>query len=260
MKFILCIALMFSSQLAIARKSPTVQQPEAYAIWNVDTGHLLISKDSDVIRPQASITKLMTVLVILRLNLNLDESVTVVGNEGSRKIRRGDSITRHELINLALVASDNLAARTLSETSGVTYAEFIAKMNQTATSIGMNNTNYNDSTGLDILNVSTPVDIKILVQETEKYSVYKQNAMATTTKVDVSSKNKTRQVTANNTNQFAGKLDLIGAKTGYTNPAGRCLTMFFQANEQRYILVVMGASSKDQRYKMVSKLIDTVTK
>lgn len=257
---ILCLVLVFSSQICLARKSPTVQQPEAYAIWNVDTGHLLNSKNTDVVRPMASITKLMTVLVILKLNLNLDEQVTVVGVEGSRKIRRGDRITRHELIDLALVASDNLAARTLSETAGISYDEFIAKMNSTAISLGMKETKYSDSTGLLALNVSTPTDIKRLVQETENHLIFKQNAMKPTVQVDVTSKNKFRQVTATNTNQFAGQLDLIGAKTGFTNPAGRCLAMFFQANGQRYIVVVMGASSPEQRAKMVSKLIDIVTK
>jgi D-alanyl-D-alanine endopeptidase (penicillin-binding protein 7) len=256
---ILCLVLVFSSNICLARKSPTVQ-PEAYAIWNVDTGHLLNSKNTDLVRPQASITKLMTVLVILNLNLDLDERVTVVGVEGSRKIRRGDRITRHELIDLALVASDNLASRTLSETAGISYDEFISKMNDTAVSLGMNETKYADSTGLLALNVSTASDIKLLVQETENHFIFKQNAMKPTVKVDVTFKNKFRQVTVNNTNRFAGQLDIIGAKTGYTTPAGRCLTMFFETNGQRYIVVVMGARSSEHRHKMVSKLIDTVIK
>lgn len=255
---ILCLVLVFTSNTCLARKSPTVQQPEAYAIWNVDTGHLLSSKNSDVVRPQASITKLMTVLVTLKLNLNLAESVSVIGTESSSKIRRGDTITRQELIDLALVASDNLAARTLSETSGLSYDEFIRKMNETAISLGMTETQYSDSTGLLALNVSTPADIKQLVQETEKYPVFQQNAMKSNTTVGVTFKNKSRQVTANNTNQFAGKLDIIGAKTGYTTPAGRCLTMFFVDHGRRYILVVMGARTPEQRLKMVTKLIDII--
>lgn len=257
-KIILCLVLVFTSNICLARKSPPVQQPEAYAIWNVDTGHLLNSKNTDVVRPQASITKLMTVLVTLRLNLDMNESVTVVGTEGSSKIRRGAIVTRQELIHLSLVASDNLAARTLSETSGLSYENFITMMNDTALSLGMKDTHYADSTGLLALNVSTPVDIKLLVQETEKHPVFKQDAMKPNTTVDVSFKNKTRQVTANNTNSFAGKLEIIGAKTGYTNPAGRCLTMFFETNGQRYILVVMGARSSEQRHKMVTKLIDII--
>jgi D-alanyl-D-alanine carboxypeptidase len=122
----------------------------------------------------------------------------------------------------------------------------------------MKNSHYVDSTGLLAPNVSTPEDIKVLVQETEKYPVFKQDAMKPNTTVGVISKNKTRQVTATNTNQFAGKLDIISAKTGYTNPAGRCLTMFFEANGQRYILVVMGARTPEQRHRMVTKLIDII--
>jgi len=257
-KIILCLVLVFSSNICLARKSPTVQQPEAYAIWNVDTGHLLRGENSNVVRPQASITKLMTVLVTLRLNLDMTESVTVVGVEGSSKIRPNATVTRQELIHLALIASDNLAARTLSETSGLSYENFIAMMNDTALSLGMKDTRYADSTGLLALNVSTPADIKLLVQETEKHPVFKQDAMRPNTTVDVSFKNKTRQVIANNTNPFAGKLDIIGAKTGYTTPAGRCLTMFFETNGQRYILVVMGARSPEHRHRMVTKLIDII--
>jgi D-alanyl-D-alanine endopeptidase (penicillin-binding protein 7) len=259
MKIILCLALLFSSNICLARKSPPVQQPAAYAIWNVDTGHMLSSKNSGTVRPMASITKLMTVLVILQQNLDLDERVVVTGNtEGSSKIRRGALVTRHELIDLTLVASDNLAARTLSETSGVSYSEFIEKMNSTAQSLGMTDTRYADSTGLLGANVSTPVDLKLLVTETQNHPVFKQNAMKPTTTVDVQFKNRHRQVTAKNTNSFAGQLDLIGAKTGFTNAAGRCLTMFFVNHDQRYILVVLGANSSEQRRKTVSKLIDIV--
>jgi D-alanyl-D-alanine endopeptidase (penicillin-binding protein 7) len=185
----------------------------------------------------------------------MNEQVTVVGTEGSSKIRRDATVTRQELIHLALISSDNLAARTLGETSGLSYENFITMMNDTALSLGMKDTHYADSTGLLAMNVSTPADIKVLVQETEKYPIFKQDAMKPNTTVDVSFKNKTRQVTATNTNQFAGKLDIISAKTGYTNPAGRCLTMGFYKNNMRYVIVVMGARSKEERYNITSRLI-----
>ena len=143
MKFILYIVLMLSSQVALAGTTAP-----AYAIWNVDTGHLISGKNSDGVRSQASITKLMTVLVTLRSGVKLDESVTVVGQESSSRIRRGMTLTRNELIDLALVASDNLASRTLAESSGMTYEEFIWTMNRTAALLGMTSTSYSDSTGL----------------------------------------------------------------------------------------------------------------
>jgi D-alanyl-D-alanine endopeptidase (penicillin-binding protein 7) len=167
-------------------------------------------------------------------------------------------VTRAELIDLALVASDNLASRTLAETSGVSYDQFIISMNETAARLGMVNTTYADSTGLLSSNVSTASDIKLLVQETERWRVFHNTAMAPTSTIAVRVKNKVREVTFNNTNRFAGQLNLIGAKTGTTRAAGKCLTMYFVENGQRYVLVVMGARSSDQRHKMVTKLIDTI--
>lgn len=256
-KFTLCLVLMLSSQVALARTTTTPPTP-VFAIWNVDTGHLLASNNSDGVRSMASITKLMTVLVTLRSGVKLDEAVTVVGTEGSSRIRRGMTLTRGELIDLALVASDNLAARTLAETSGMPYEEFVWTMNRTAKSLGMVDTSYTDSTGLQATNVSTARDIKLLVQETERWRVFHDTAMSATSSVAVRAKNKVQEVTFNNTNKFAGQLDIIGAKTGTTNAAGRCLTMFFVENGQRYVLVVLGAHSSDHRQKMVTKLIDMI--
>jgi D-alanyl-D-alanine endopeptidase (penicillin-binding protein 7) len=253
MKFILYIVLMLSSQVALAGTTTP-----SYAIWNVDTGHLLSSNNTDSIRSQASITKLMTVLVVLEMGLDLNQTVTVTGLESSRRLRRGAVVTRGELVDLSLVGSDNLASRTLSETSGITYEQFIERMNATAVAIGMKNTVYADSTGLLNSNVSTLSDIKTLIQRTEQYPTFRQNAMKKDTTVVVWFKNKFRQVTANNTNHFAGQLDLISAKTGTTNAAGRCLTMMFSDNGQRYVLVVMGARSSEQRVKMVTKLVDLI--
>ena len=77
MKFILHLMIVFTATLCSA-KAPSIQPP-SYALWNVDTGHLLVSQDSDMVRPMASITKIMTVLVTLQMNLNLDELDTVLG-------------------------------------------------------------------------------------------------------------------------------------------------------------------------------------
>lgn len=256
MKIILCLVLMLSSQLATARKPET--QPPTYAIWNIDTGHMLSSENSDIVRSLASITKLMTVLVVLESGVNLNEQVTVTGTESSQRIRRGMLITRKELIDLALVASDNLAARTLAETSGVSYDQFLITMNETANKLKMFDTSYSDSTGLLATNVSTAKDIKLLVQETERYPQFKNSAMSEKSSIGVWVKNKLREVPFKNTNQFAGQLNIISAKTGTTNAAGKCLTMLFVENGQRYVLVVLGAKSKDQRHKMASNLIDAI--
>ena len=246
--------MVFASLTSNAR----IIQNMSYAMWNVDTGQMLVGDRTEKIRSIASITKIMTVMVVLNSKLDLQETVVVVGKESSSRIRRGDKITRRELIDLALVASDNLAARTLSETSNMSYKQFIQKMNDFAKELGMTRTVYADSTGLLAANMSTAGDIKTLIESTVDFDVFRENAMRTNTLIHVQHNNRWRTVTANNTNKFAGKMDIIGAKTGFTSAAGLCLTMMFSENGQRYVLVVMGARSGDQRHRMVKKLIDSV--
>jgi D-alanyl-D-alanine endopeptidase (penicillin-binding protein 7) len=201
----------------------------------------------------------MTVLITLERELDLAERLTVIGSEHSRHIKRGMSVTRHELINLALVASDNLAANTLSETSGVDKHEFISLMNYRAKSLNMPDTRYFDPVGMSPFNVSTVYDIKTLTQHLERYPLFSENASATTIQVTPTNKNRRTTVTARNTNVFAGKLNILAAKTGFTNSAGRCLTMLFTAdNNHKYVLVVLGATNNAQRQKMVKQLLDSI--
>lgn len=268
MRLLLCLVLLCSSQICHAKRtvrhpvktSVAVVAPAAWALWNIDSQTLMSDSNSEVIRPIASITKLMTVLVTMDMGLDMDETITITGTERSAKIRRGMTMKRGDVVKLALIASDNLAARTLSETSRLTYDQYLVAMNNKAISLGMTGTSYSDPTGLFAANTSRPSDLKLLIAETERYPVFKESAMATSSRFTAWFKNRINTVTVNNTNSFAGHLDLIGAKTGYTNPAGRCLTMFFTGiNGQRYILVVLGAKSNDQRRKMVKQLIDTVS-
>lgn len=267
MRLLLCLVLLFTSQLCLAKRTPhqpiknrtTITTPAAFALWNIDSETLLSESNSEVIRPMASITKLMTVLVTMEMNLDMEENITITGTERSSKIRRGMTMKRGDIVRLALIASDNLAARTLSETSGLTYSQYLVAMNNRAISLGMTATNYNDPTGLMATNTSRPSDLKLLIAETEKYSVFRDAAMTISIRLPAWFKNHAKTVSVNNTNSFAGHLNLIGAKTGYTSPAGRCLTMFFVSHGQRYILVILGAQSNDQRHRTVSKLIENLT-
>jgi D-alanyl-D-alanine endopeptidase (penicillin-binding protein 7) len=259
MRTLIILVLVLFTPLSYAKRQPTVQTPAAYAIWDIDAKKILADKNVDSIRSMASITKLMTVLVALEQNLPHDELLTVTGTEHSYYIHRGMKISRGELVNITLVSSDNLAARTLAENSRHGYTDFIALMNVRALSLGMTDTRYEDATGLSAGNVSTVYDIRTLIEVTQRYQVYKQAAMSPVVSVTAIVKNKVKNITARNTNVFAGKLDIIGAKTGFTNAAGRCLTMMFTKNNHTYILVVLGATSPEQRQRMVNKLIDTIT-
>jgi D-alanyl-D-alanine endopeptidase (penicillin-binding protein 7) len=257
---ILLVLVSISLSVGAKTKRPQAPAPTAsYAIWDLDDGRILADKNVEAVRSMASITKLMTVLVTLERGLDLDEAVVVTGSEHSGHIKRGMTLTRRELITLSLVASDNLAANTLSETGGVDKHSFITLMNLRAYTLGMTDTKYSDPVGLSPFNVSTVFDIKTLTEHLERYPLFAESATQPMVAVSATNRNKRVTVNARNTNVFAGKLDIKAAKTGFTNAAGRCLTMLFRGRDNhRYLLVVMGAVTSDQRHKMVTSLIDTI--
>jgi D-alanyl-D-alanine endopeptidase (penicillin-binding protein 7) len=231
------------------------QAVRSYVLIDADRQEVIDAKGIQEIVPLASITKLMTVLVVINSGVDLEEKVTVTGKESSAKIRTGMRMTRNDLVHLSLISSDNLAARTLAETTMSSYPAFIFAMNQLADQLGMSNTNFIEPTGLSVFNVSTPWDIYLLTKETSKHPVFGESAMTKVTEVYTEVKRKVKKVLGMNTNSYAGTMKIHSAKTGYTSPAGRCLTMLIEQNGRRYVIVVMGAKDPTQRKQMVDNLI-----
>ena len=255
------LLLVFACSLSFANtKKP--REPVTYALVNLDTNEQIVSLNDSSVRPIASMTKLMSALVVLQVGLDLDELVPVTGTEGSTRIRRGMLMSRANLLELSLVSSDNLAARSLAESYPGGYRAFIDKMNETAHMLGMHSTTFSDSTGLLAANTSNAQDIIKLVSVLTPWDIFTTaaNRIQTVTTAFVKGKRGEREVrvTGNNTNNFVGKLDIIAAKTGYTTRAGRCLTMMFTQNGNRYLLVVMGATNPVQRTKIVNELLDNI--
>lgn len=263
--FIITIMLFLSGYVnANSKKSQSnIALPSvSYALYNVDENQYIHGLNESEIRPMASITKLMSALVILRKDLNLDEILTVTGTESSPRLLRGMKLSREKLLELSLVSSDNLATRTLAETYPEGYDKFIEDMNVIAIELGMTETVYTDSTGLLSTNKSSIDDIRKLVIATMSYKIFTIASNTTYYVFDSTVQNKNQvkkvKVQGKNTNFFAGKLDIIAAKTGYTSRAGRCLTMMFNYQGIRYFLVVMGAQTPVHLNEMVEKLIRTI--
>lgn len=256
MRLIITILLLISSFTA-SSATRSISSP-SYMLLNLNTGTVIDSHNENEVRSIASITKLMTVFIILRSSLSLDERLTVVGSETSRHISRGMRITREHLIELALISSDNLATRTLAENFPGGYKSFVEQMNEVANSLQMSNTRYMDSTGLLADNRSSIGDLLKLVGEIENLPMYRIAANARNIVFNAIGLKREVQVRGNNTNFYAGKLDISVAKTGFTNSAGRCLVMLFTHNNTKYFLVVMGANSAEQRKKIVDELLDKI--
>ena len=210
------------------------QLRSASAIVLDDDGNLIYGKDVNTVRPIASITKLMTAMVILDANLDLDEQITVTKEDrdlirltGSR-LQYGATLSRREMILLALMSSENRAATALGRTYPGGMTNFVAHMNRKAKGLGMSNSHFADPAGLKAENVSTASDLAIMVAAADSYPLITQST--TTTRMDVRPYSGRGPLTYGNTHRLLKNKswDIELSKTGYINEAGRCLVM--QAN------------------------------
>lgn len=212
----------------------------------------LYAKNADAVAPIASITKLMTAMVVLDANLALDEEVSVdVADLDTLKgthsrLRIGMTFTRNELLKLALMASENRAASALARTypGGTTAA--IAAMNAKARELGMRDTEFHDSTGLNSDNVSTARDLAKMVMAARKYRLIQQYSTSASHSVDGWGG---RELRFNNTNPLVrnASWDIGVSKTGFINEAGRCLVMEAKINSRPVIIVLLNSIGKSTR-------------
>jgi D-alanyl-D-alanine endopeptidase (penicillin-binding protein 7) len=218
-------------------------QAKSWLIADGD-GNILESENIDIQQPIASITKLMTVMVVLDSNQSLIESV------GMRKFR-GVDVTRQQLIDLAIIHSDNEAATMLCKIYRRGYDNCIADMNHKAQVLGMDQTKFHDSTGLDNRNVSTPKDLIKLLQAAEKYPaiVHASNQGV------VELIKKKRRWKFNNTNPLVNKYNILVSKTGYVRLSGGCLVMSAMIEGQKRLFVVLNSKTTRTRIHDMEQLV-----
>ena len=197
-------------------------------------GNIIYGKDVDTVRPIASITKLMTAMVVLDSGLDLEEKITITKEDrdlirltGSR-LKYGASLSRREMILLAIMSSENRAATALGRNYPGGLEKFVEHMNRKARGLGMTNSYFADPAGLKSENVSTARDLALMVDAAEEYPLIIE--ASTTTRMDVYPYRDRGYLTYGNTNRLLKnkKWDIELSKTGYINEAGRCLVM--QAN------------------------------
>lgn len=210
------------------------QLKSASAIVLDANGDIIFGKDTNTIRSIASITKLMTAMVILDAHLDLDEKLTITNADrdlirltGSR-LEAGAQLTRRELLLLALMSSENRAATALGRTYPGGMDQFVAQMNQKAKALGMNNSRFADPAGLRTENLSTASDLAVMLRAAKGYRLITQ--ATTTLKEEVRPYSRRGPLNYVNTNRLLKNesWDIELSKTGYIHEAGRCLVM--QAN------------------------------
>ena len=222
----------------------------ASALVMDDEGNVIYGKDVNAVRPIASITKLMTAMVVLDAGLSLDEKITITKADrdlirltGSR-LQYGASLSRREMILLALMSSENRAATALGRTYPGGMENFIAHMNRKARALGMQNTRFADPAGLKAENVSTAADLARMVKAAEAYPLITQ--ASTTTRMDVYPFKGRGHLTYGNTNRLLknASWDIELSKTGYINEAGRCLVMNATIEGEDVSIVLLNSFGK----------------
>lgn len=221
----------------------------AYVI-DQDTGEELVVKNADIPLPIASVTKLMTALVIAESDLPLDGKVRItredyVRSNATSKLRNGMTMTREALLKAALVSSDNRAAHALARTYPGGKKAFVRAMNEKAEALGMTSSFFADPTGLDNRNHSSARDLGKLVSAVYEYQTIRTASTLPSARVRAG-----RQVLDfRTTNRLIGDPSWkIGIqKTGFTTAAGRCMVVQSEVGERRLVMVVLDSPDNSQR-------------
>lgn len=207
----------------------------------------------------ASISKFMTVYTVLKENQDLNEVLVVNSKKTpNTKLVKGMRLTRMDLINLALIGSDNIAALTLAENFPIGYSNFINKMNQHARELNMQRTGFVEPTGLSPMNYSTISDIVLLTKAIYEYEIVREAAKVKSVTVYSSYGKRKVKITSNSTSRYFGSDGIIAIKTGFTKAAGFCITMIVNANNQMYNITVLGAKSKHERQLLVERFLKSI--
>ncbi|UTH74364.1 serine hydrolase [Chromobacterium sp. IIBBL 290-4] len=222
-------------------------------VINGNSGETLYEKNTHMRMPIASISKLMTAMVLLDSGAALDERVTVSNAEIDRvkhttsRLAVGTTLTRKEMLLLALMSSENRAAATLARTAypGGTAA-FVERMNRKAQSLGMTETIFRDPTGLDVRNTSTAADLAKMVQAAQKYPLIRE--FTTTENHEIlSTRNRVLHYKNSNALVREGDWDIAVQKTGYIQEAGRCMVLQAIVGSQPLIIVLLDARASSAR-------------
>jgi serine-type D-Ala-D-Ala endopeptidase (penicillin-binding protein 7) len=226
----------------------------AALVVSQDQGQLLYAKNTDAVMPIASITKLMTAMVVLDSGLPLNEEIAIDQADvdvlkGTRsRLKVGVVLTRRELLKLALMASENRAAAALARSYPGGLPVFVQAMNQKARDLSMRDTRFLDSTGLNPGNVSTAHDLAMMVYAGYQYPLIREFTTSESHRIALTDR-RTRMVAFRNSNGLVRShhWEIGLSKTGYINEAGRCLVMQATIAAKPVIIVLLDSWGKLSR-------------
>lgn len=232
-------------------RDPLELKSSAALVVDQESNQVLFSKNAGAVLPIASLTKLMTAVVVAEAKLPLDELITVSQDDvdtekGSRsRLKVGTQLSRSEMLHLALMASENRAAHALGRNFPGGSEAFVAAMNNKAQALGMADTRFVESTGLSSRNQSSARDLATLVRAAHEHAIIREMSVSPRYQVEVGRRN----LAFHNTNRLVSRADWdIGLqKTGYITEAGRCLVMQVTMAGRPMIMVFLDSVGKYSR-------------
>jgi D-alanyl-D-alanine endopeptidase (penicillin-binding protein 7) len=257
------LLLVLASSLSLAHSEPAAKTSVAVeqntkihlasasaSIVELKSGKRLYNKNADVPVPIASITKLMTAMVILDGKQSMKENITFTRNDRTlahnyySRIRTQSELSRADAIRIMLMSSENLAATALATNYPGGFKAFVKAMNAKAKALGMHHSHFVDSSGLSPNNVSTAADLTRMVSAAAKYTQIRDYS---TTKVFTANFESPRyRLAYTNTNALVrgGSWDIRLSKTGYLDEAGRCLVMLTKIDNREVVMVMLDSFGK----------------
>ncbi|PCH53929.1 MAG: D-alanyl-D-alanine endopeptidase [Burkholderiaceae bacterium] len=221
-------------------------------VMDQNTNEVLFQKNPTAVLPIASITKLMTALVVMDARLPMDEMLTVTEEDrdtekhSSSRLRFGTQLTRQEMLLLALMSSENRAASALGRNYPGGLPAFVGAMNRKARELGMSDSHFVDSNGLSSSNVSSAMDLARLVNAAYRNPTIRE--YSTQPEHEVTVFGRPMHYVSTNRLVRGGNWDIGLQKTGYISEAGQCLVMQTRVNDRNVVMVFLDSVGKLSRF------------
>ncbi|MDE1166191.1 MAG: D-alanyl-D-alanine endopeptidase [Pseudomonas sp.] len=269
---ILSLLLAFTGTAAVTTtalaKAPATQERESSPhlasgsalLIDLQTNKVLYESRPDVVLPIASVSKLMTAMVVLDAKQSMSEEITVDISQTKEmkgvfsRVKLGSTLNRHDMLLIALMSSENRAAASLAHHYPGGYNAFINAMNAKARALGMNHTHYVEPTGLSTSNVSTARDLSKLLIAARNYPMLSE--LSTTKEKTVSFHKPNYTLGFHNTDHLINKnnWDIKITKTGFTNQAGHCLVLVTRMGDRPVAMVILDAFGKYTHFADATRL------
>ena len=275
--FMLLFLLLISMSVTVFAENETNNAADKYefttpsievscksaVLMNAESGEIIFSKNENEAQSPASVTKIMTLLLVMEAldegRISAESAVPISANAASMGgsqvfLKEGESMTVEELVKCTVIASANDAAVALSEYVYGSEEAFVKAMNEKAALLGMNNTNFENTTGLDDTttnHVASALDIAIMSRELIKHPMILEYSSLWQDSI------RDGEFTLTNTNRLVRYYDgCTGLKTGSTDKAGYCISATAERDGMTLIAVVMGADTRDERNSIARSLLD----